>query len=69
MEETATTKTAPQRIPGGFLFGAGVIVALVGFVLFVLGQSVISVVMILGGLLLAVLGKLQTFTAAKKQSD
>jgi uncharacterized membrane protein len=60
MSETQTKKTKATRVPGDVLFGVGGVLAIVALLLFFVGQSPFSMVLILGGLLLAILGKLQT---------
>jgi hypothetical protein len=60
MSEAQTKKTKANRVPGDALFGIGGVLAIVGLILFFVGQSPFSMVLIIGSLLMAILGKLQT---------
>lgn len=57
--QTSKTTTKTKRIPGDITFGIGCVLSLIGLLLLFVGQSAFSVVLALGGLLLAILGKLQ----------
>lgn len=72
MSETQTKKTKANRVPGDTLFGLGGVLAIAGLVLFFVGQSPFSMVLIIGSLLMAILGKLQTIawnTSPDRQGD
>lgn len=59
MTKTETSKAKAKRVPGDIPFGLGSVLSLIGLVLFFVGQSPFAMLLTVGGLLLAILGKLQ----------